>query len=511
MDADLSLEQITAGMSEAEQEEVLADLDLDELPWDWRWTGRPSQILPVLPDEGGNDWSRTLLLGGRGMGKTLSGNEWIREVDEHWTQLHRAPKGIRLRVALLGRTAADVRDTLVQGESGLLAVYPPSLRDAVHYIPSRRRVDLPGGGMVTCFSADEPNQLRGPQFHIGFADELAAHKQVTGEDNLTAWQNLEFAVRLGKVPQILAATTPKRVKSLKKLLADAKTNPRYLIRRGRTADNVHLDEAWYQTLVDTYGGTELGRQELDGELLGKVSGALTSQDFLDLARLDELPYQPSPWLKFTGLDPSTSEKHRDEAGIITVYVPRIAPVSRRHAYVVEDVSDNYTPDEWAEQAVRAANRHGSTIIAEVNQGGAMVKSALRQVADDLGMPMPPYRETWSSKAKAIRAEPVGVALARGRVHMVGKHELLEDELVSWVPQDRWSPNRLDALVFATVAGLFDQGLVQGSPGSATTLSIPDSRRQIPLVKQVDQLTPRQQERAGVQVRRGQLRIGRTAV
>lgn len=509
MKLDLSLEQQVALLPPDEMEEVLAGLELDTLPWDWNWSGRPSQILPVLPEDGGADWSRALALGGRGMGKTMMGSQWIRSVDEHWVRLGRAPAGSRLRIALLGRTAADVRDTLVQGESGLLAVYPPSLQDSVHYIPSRRRVDLPGGGMVICTSAEKPDQLRGPQFHIGVADELAAHKQVKGQDDLTAWQNMEFAVRLGKCPQILAATTPKRVTSIKKLLADAANNSRYLVRRGRTRDNVHLDQVWYQTLVNTYGGTEMGKQELDGELLGVVRGALTTEDKINLTRLTELPDIGVPWLKFTGLDPSTSEKHRDEAGIVTVYVPRMAPVSARHAYVVADDSDNYTPDEWAERAVLTAYAHNSTIIAEVNQGGAMVKNSLNQVAKDLGIPCPPIRETWSSKAKRVRAEPVGVAYARGRVHMIGKDmELLEDELVTWVPEDRWSPGRLDAMVFAVVAGIFDKALVQGSPGSASVHGVSDQR--FDFGRQVTQVSARSSRPGLSGPLTGRTRIGRVA-
>lgn len=518
--ADLSAEQITAELSPEEQDEVLAELDMENLAWNWRWSGRPSQILPVRPEEGGNDWSTCLSLGGRGAGKTLTGSQWIREVDTFWPTLHRAARGTRLRVALLGRTAADVRDTLVQGESGLLNVYPPSLRDNVIYTPSRRRVDLPGGGLVTCFSADKPDQLRGPQFHIGVADELAAHRQVKGADDLTAWQNMEFAVRLGTTPQKLATTTPKRVASIRKLVRDAKTNSRILIRRSRSKDNIHLDPMWFATLLANYGGTELGRQELDGEILDNVRGAMASEDILDLTRLSFLPDPPagSRWLKFIGLDPSVSEKRRDEAGIVVVYIPKIAPMNLRHAYIVDDLSENYTPDEWAEVTVRAAHKHNATIIAEVNQGGALIKNSLAQVAKDMSLPVPDIRETWSSKAKAVRAEPVSVAIARRRVHMVGKFDQLEDELTSWVPTDGASPNRLDAMVFGVVAGLFEKALVQGSPGSASVQ--PVNQERLDLKREIAQPRPAQAglgrviglppQRSGDQ-RRIPRRIGRTAV
>lgn len=490
--ADLSLEQECAQLSPELLEEVLAGLDEEALPYDWGWTGRPSQILPVLPEEGGNDWNLALALGGRGSGKTLMGSEWIRAVDDSWPRLNRTPNGARLRISLLGRTAADVRDTLIQGESGLLAVYPPSLQDLVIYTPSRRRIDLPGSGIVTCFSADEPDQLRGPQSHISVADELASHKQVRGIGNLTAWENLEFGTRLGSCPQRLAMTTPRRVSSIKKILKDAKTDPRILLRRSTTAANVHLDLGWYQTLLNTYQGTEKGRQELDGEVLSTVTGALTSQDALDLRRVEKLP--PGEYYRFVGLDPSTSEDYRDEAGIVVVYIQKIVPVSARHAYIVEDLSGQYTPDQWSEVTVQAALRHRATIVVETNAGGALIKSSLKQVARFHGVEMPPLRETWSSKAKAIRAEPVGVAIARGRVHMVGAEmELLEDEMTSWVPTESYSPNRLDAMVFGTVAGIFDAALTQGAPGSATIHTVSDRRADV----------PRQYE---VPVRRTQMRI-----
>lgn len=476
-DADLSLEQIVARLPPAEQDAVLAGLDLEALPWDWSWTGRPSQTFPVLPEEGGNDWSLALFCGGRGAGKSLSGSEWLRSVDANWHRLGRAPAGTRLRVSLLGRTAADVRDTMIQGDSGLMNVYPPSLQDLVVYTPSRRRVDLPGGAQVTLFSADEPDQLRGPQSFCAVVDELASHKQVRGAGNLTAWENLAFGNRLGSCPQILAMTTPRRVQSIKTIMKDAQTNPRIIVRRARTSDNAHLDVGWYQTLLDTYAGTEKGRQELDGELLGTVVGAMTSADRLEASRLSELP--AGDYFRFVGLDPSTSEHYRDEAGIVVVYVDKRLPVSARHAYVLEDWSDQYTPDQWADKTVRVAARHRATIICEVNQGGAMVKNSLMQVARDIGVTCPPIRETWSSKAKQVRAEPVGVAVARGRVHMVGRDmEMLEDEMQSWVPDDASSPNRLDAMVFAVVAGIFDASLTQGAPGSVGWRSV--AARQIDL-------------------------------
>lgn len=465
---DFSYEQLIAELPPEDQRLLLESVDLEELFHDWRFIGRPSQLFPVMPEEGGNSWSKALALAGRGWGKTLSGNEWIREVDANWGRLGRAP-GQRLRVALLGRTISDVRDTLVQGQSGILNIYPPSMRDQLKYTPSRRRVDLPGGGIITCFSADKPDQLRGPEFHIGVADEIAAHKQIRGDNELTALENMEFAVRLGNAPQIAMMTTPKKVPVLKRLLKEAANNPKFLLRRGRTLDNVHLDVNWVQSLLDKYEGTDKGKQELDGELLDLVKGAMASEDKIESTRVSKLPL--GSYFRFIGLDPSVSEEQRDEAGIVVVYVSKVLPITSRHAYVMEDLSDNMTPDEWAEATVLAADRHQATIITEVNQGGSLVKNSLFQVAKDMGLERPPVKETWSSKAKAVRATPVSVALNRGRIHMVGTHELLEDELTTWVPEDRYSPNRLDALVFATVAAMFEEALTSGSPGKTTSHSV----------------------------------------
>lgn len=488
--ADLSIEQLCAELSQEEIEEAFDGLDLEDLLFDWRFIGRPSQLLPVMPEDGGNTWSRALALAGRGFGKTLMGNEWIREVDANWHELGRVPRGQRLRVALLGRTISDVRDTLVQGQSGLMNIYPPSLRDFVRYTPSRRRIDLPGGGIVTCFSADKPDQLRGPEFHIGVADEIAAHKQVLGTDELTALENLEFAVRLGNAPQILMMTTPRKVAVLKRLLKQAASSPKFLVRRGSTSSNVHLDPVWLQALLDMYEGTEKGRQELGGELLDTVEGAMASEDLLDSTRVSQLPL--GSYYRFVGLDPSVSEKKRDEAGIVVVYVSKGKPITTRHAYIIEDLSENMTPDEWAEAAVLAATKHQATIVAEVNQGGGLIKTSLTAVAKDLHVEMPPMKETWSSKAKAVRAEPVSVALQRRRVHMVGKHELLEDELTTWVPTDRYSPNRLDAMVFGTVAAMFDDALTTSAPGDVSSHSV--AHRQLGAVSQLRQAASRSQLR-----------------
>ena len=471
--ADLSLEQIVSLLSDEEQEAVLSEIDLDELPWDWGWTARPSQKLPVEPIGQGEDWELALLNAGRGFGKTRAGSEWIRELDEKWNFLGRDP-GQHLRIALLGRTAGDVRDTILNGPSGLLNIYPPSLMDHVEWISSQRRVNLPGGGVCLCFSAEEPDQLRGPAFHAGWGDELAAYKQVKGQGELDAWTNLRIAVRLGLLPQVIATTTPKRVKVLRELLAEiAENSDRMLLRTGKTTDNIHLAKSYLQTLINLYGNTTLGAQELDGLMLDEVAGATVTSQVIEDYRVSGLPrLQGVRWLRIISVDPSVAERPGDECGITVIYAPMTLPILKRHAYVVDDLSLKGSPTVWGDVVVKAAIKHQATIVVENNQGGSLVRRMIRERASALDVPPPPIREVWSTKAKAVRAEPIGAAYQRGRVHHVNVMPDLEDQLTAWTPEDKgYSPDRLDAVVHGLSALLFPEAMVKGGvPGTTTSHS-----------------------------------------
>lgn len=471
MTDDLSLEHRVALLPEDEREQVLAGVDLAALEYDWAWNGRPSQVLPIEPDEPGSDFSLALILAGRGFGKTLTGSQWVRAMDAAWSHLGRDTG--KLRVALLGRTSADVRDVMLEGPSGLLNIWPPSLRDRVHWYPSRRRLDLPNGATCTVFSSEEPAQLRGPQMHISWADEIATYKQVrSAEDDATAWQNLRIATRLGNRPQVLATTTPKRVPLLRSLLKEHDKTPRkILLRRGRTRDNRYLSAAYLDVLEGLYGGTALGRQELEGEMLDDVAGATTSEAIIDKYRIKHLPPN-MPWIKVVSVDPTVAERPHDECGILVLYVTRTWPVLHRHAVVVDDLSGHYPPAEWGDIVVKAAHQHGATIIAEVNQGANLVFQMVRQSAQHTGLPMPKMKEVWSSKNKAIRAEPVSGAYARGRVHHLNVLADYESQLTSWVYGDSgYSPDRMDAGVQGLAAGLFPEATATGMPGSTTLRTV----------------------------------------
>lgn len=463
--ADMSREHQVALMSPEEREVVLDGVDLDELLYDWHWNGRPSQILPIGDDDG-SDFAVALALAGRGWGKSLTGAQWIRETDQRWAYMGEDTS--HLRIALLGRTSSDVRDTMLEGPSGLLNVYPPSLRDRVIWTPSRRRVELPNGGVCLCFSAEEPAQLRGPAFHRAWADELGTYKQIRSlDDDATAWENLRIAVRLGKHPQILATTTPKRVPVLRQLLAEHQAHPgKILLRRGKTYDNKYLSGAYLDVLVSLYGGTQLGKQELEGEMLDDVAGAMTSEAVINRNRVTELP--PNiPWIKLVSVDPSVAERPNDECGIVVIYISRTWPVLKRHAFVIDDLSLRAKPTVWADIAIKAAHEHGADIIAETNQGANLVFQMLRQAADHAHLPMPRMREVWATKAKAVRAEPVGGAYEQNRVHHVNVLADLESQETSWTVGDAYSPDRMDAAVQGLAAGLFPEAITSGGFGTAT--------------------------------------------
>ena len=310
--------------------------------------------------------------------------------------------------------------------------------------------------------------MRGPAFHIGWCDELAAFKQMRTDDaqNATAWENLRIAVRIGEQPQILATTTPKRVPVLRQLMSEA-GNPesKILIRRGRTMDNVKLSRAYLNVLTGLYGGTRLGAQELEGEMLDDVVGAMTSEKIIDQYRVPKLPTN-LPYLRVIGVDPSVAERPHDECGMVVVYGTRTWPILRRHAFVVDDLSMQASPAVWSDVLVKAANEHQAVIVVEINQGANLVKHLVVQAAHRAGLPVPPIREVWASKSKSVRAEVVGAAYDKGRIHHVNVHADYESQATSWVAGEAgYSPDRMDAAVHGLASVLFPDALVHGSPGA----------------------------------------------
>jgi len=399
------------------------------------------------------DSKHSLYLAGEGMiptHNTRSMCEWAR---------HKA-QGPPTRGALVARTAADVRDVLVAGESGILAVSPPSERP--EYEPSKRLLTWPNGSTALMFSSEAPDQLRGPQFHWALADELASWKYLPDESGLTAWDNLRLATRLGAHPQIFAGTTPKRTPFMRSLIKAAEDEPGVLLMRGSTKDNRgNLSQTYIDMIYGLYEGTALAQQELEGIMLDDLEGALWSEEILEAARVSGIPRMRRP-IVAVGVDPSVSEKPGDETGIIVAVVDgAIRDMYKRHAYVISDASLQAPPEIWAKVLANEAQRWSNApIIAETNQGGGLIKAVLTGIDPSLKV-----LGVHSRFGKAIRAEPVVLAAQQGRVHHVGYWPLLEDQLTTWVPDEtRKSPDRLDAYVHVLTALLVKapEGLYGGT-------------------------------------------------
>jgi len=424
------MEQI-ALLSEEERRAVLADVDMESLVWDWSAWARPEQRPPDS-----TDWAIWLYLAGRGAGKTRSAAEWVREKAKYTNQG-------QLRFALVARTAADVRDVIVEGESGIINVSPPS--EKPHYEPSKRRLTWPNGNTATLFTADEPDGLRGPQCHYAWADELAAWRQTPDAAGMTSWDNLRVSARLGPNPQIIATTTPKRVPILYSLIEEVKTG-RVIVSKGSTLDNAgNLSDAYLQAITGVYEGTRLAAQELYGEMLDDIEGALWTMEMIEEARQGVLP--PSAPLRVIGVDPSVAENPRDECGIVVCASTGDRDLYKRHAWVMEDATLHGSPEVWANKVVEMARRWGAPVVAEVNQGGALVRNAINSIDPNVKV-----LEVHSKYGKSLRAEPVVLAYEQARVHHIGYLPDLESQMTSWIPgETRNSPDRVDALVHAMTA------------------------------------------------------------
>ena len=428
-----SLAETIAMLPQDEQREVLQGFDPETLQWDWTFWGRPEQQAPP-----GDDWNLWLLLAGRGFGKTRTAAEWVREQAKYTNTGQR-------RFALVARTAADVRDVIVEGESGIINVSPPSERP--HYEPSKRRLTWPNGNTATLFTADEPDSLRGPQFTHAWGDEVAAWRQTPDAAGMTAFDNLRVGTRLGQKPKILVTTTPKRVPLLYALIAESTKNPgKVIVTKGSTMDNRgNLSGAYMEAIMGVYEGTRLAQQELYGEMLSDVEGALWVPELIDRGRESQLP-MGTP-LRVIGVDPSVAENPRDECGIVVCASTGERDLYKRNAWVLEDASIHGSPDVWANKVVQMARKWGAPVVAEVNQGGALVRNAINTID-----PTVKVLEVHSKYGKALRAEPITLAYEQNRVHHVNYMAELESQMISWIPgETSKSPDRVDALVHALTA------------------------------------------------------------
>lgn len=431
-----------AELPEEERKLILAGLDPEVLQWDWKAWGRPEQQTPT------GDWNIWAYIAGRGAGKTRTAAEWVREEAKYTNHGQR-------RFALVARTAADVRDVIVEGESGIINVTPPSERPL--YEPSKRRLTWPNGNTATCFTADEPDSLRGPQFTHAWGDEIAAWRQTPDAAGMTAFDNLRVGTRLGANPKIMVTTTPKRVPILYQLIAEAEKTGRVVITRGSTMDNSgNLSQAYLDAILGVYEGTRLAAQELYGEMLSDVEGALWTIELIDKGREMQLP-MGTP-LRVIGVDPSVAENPRDECGIVVCASTGERDLYKRQSWVLEDATVHGSPDVWANKVVQMARKWGCPVVAEVNQGGALVRNAINTID-----PTVKVLEVHSKHGKALRAEPITLAYEQSRVHHVGYLGELESQMTAWIPGEGKSPDRVDALVHALTALLIKppQGFTGG--------------------------------------------------
>jgi phage terminase large subunit-like protein len=392
----------------------------ERMRFEWRVWARPEQLAPTDP------WRVWLILAGRGFGKTRTGAEWVREEVE---------SGRRGRIALVAPTAADARDVMVEGESGLLAVSPPWFRP--QYEPSKRRITWPNGALATVFTADEPDRLRGPQHDGAWCDELAAWRYPD------AWDMLQFGLRLGDNPRVVVTTTPKPARLIRELRDRAKAMDGVIITRGSTYDNAeNLADAFLKAVKDKYEGTRLGRQELYAEVLDDVPGALWTR-----ARIDELRVQQAPDMHrvVVAIDPSGGHaEDNDEQGIVVAGLGIDG-----HGYTLADQSCRLSPDGWGRRAVQAyIDFKADRIVYEKNFGGEMVEHVIQTVARAMGVRVATKAVT-ASRGKVVRAEPVAALAEQGKDHHVGAFDQLEDEQCQFTPLGLVdSPNRVDAKVWA---------------------------------------------------------------
>lgn len=422
-----SVAESLARLPVSKREQILKAIkpkQAEELLYDWRFWARPAQLPPGSDDaaDARKDWRIWVVLAGRGFGKTRCGGETVRQ----WVE-----QGAK-RIHLVGPTAADVRNVMVLGESGLLNCFPRHQRP--EYEPSKRLIKFHTGAVAELFSADEPERLRGPQCSHFAADEVAAWRYLR-----EAWDNLQFGWRLGDDPRGIITTTPKPLAVLKEILAE----PHTVVTRATTYDNrANLSVAFFDSIIKRYEGTRLGRQELMAEILEDHPGALWKQQQIDAARIGSHDVDWTAIIRIVvAIDPAVShEEDSAETGIVVAALTRA-----NHVIVLDDLSCRETPLGWARVAVTAyRTQRADRIVGEVNNGGDLVEANIRAVAPEVA-----FRAVRASRGKAVRAEPVAALYEQGRVHHVGRLAELEQQMCEWAPDaDMRSPDRMDALVWA---------------------------------------------------------------
>lgn len=411
----------------------LSEPEAEALRYEWRFWARPKQLAPTDPE-----WRFWLVLAGRGFGKSRTGAEWVNEEVER--------RGAR-RIALVAETVADARDVMVEGESGIIACSPPWFRPK--YEPTRRRLTWPNGAVATTYTAEEPDQLRGPQHDRAWCDELAKWRLAQ-----ETWDQLLFGLRIGTNPRAIVTTTPRPIPIIKELVAD----PLCRVTTGATNENSdNLAPQFLSAILKKYRGTRLGRQELDAEILDDAPGALWKRTQIDGLRESK---PPKLVRVVVAIDPSVSaDSEEAETGIVAAGLG-----DDGLGYVLSDDSMiRPTPEQWGGQGVAVYRKlSADRLVGEVNNGGDLVEANVRAVDKNVA-----FKQVRASRGKAVRAEPIASLYEQKRVKHVGSFPLLEDQMCQWEPGvSRWSPNRVDALVWALTE------LMLGDEASGSLIAIP---------------------------------------
>ena len=394
----------------------LPEPEAARLTYNWPLYARDSQLPPP------GDWDTWLILAGRGFGKTRTGAEWVRAQVEtrHAT-----------RIALVARTLPEAQSIMIEGESGILNISPHWNQPT--YEPSKRKLTWPSGAHALVFSSHEPDQLRGPQFDAAWCDELASWEYAQ-----ETWDNLSFALRLGRRPRAVVTTTPKPIELIRSL----PNSPGVHVTRGSTFENQdNLAPSFFNGIIERYDGTRLGQQEIHAELMDEDEDALWKREWIEKARLGSYP----PISRIVvSIDPAmTARPTSSETGIVVVG----ADMRRDQAYVLADESGRLTPNNMALRVAHLFDKFNATqIVVEANAGGEMVASTIKNAIERTL----PIKTIQARRGKYIRAEPVAALYEQGRVHHVGRFPDLEDQMCTWTPDigPSHSPDRADALVHA---------------------------------------------------------------
>lgn len=430
-----SLAARLASLPEAQRKELLKQMsqtDMEALLYRWDFWARSNQ----LPPKG--DWNVWLILSGRGYGKTRCGAEWVRSIACGKTPLS---AGQCRRIAIVGETAADCRDVLAQGDSGVLAVHPKDYRPV--YRPSTRSLVWPNGAQAFFYNGTEPDQLRGPQHDACWCDEIAKYRY--GKD---CWDQIQFGLRLGEHPQQVITTTPRPIPLIKELIAEShEPGSKIIVTRGSTFENrANLAGTFLEAIERRYAGSRLGRQELDGELIDDVPNALWTRAMIDAERKrlsDELPAMQRI---VVAIDPAAKKSSEgDDTSETGIAVAGLGTDGR--GYLIDDRSCRLGPTGWAGVALAAYDYYeADAIVAEINQGGDMVEAVIKAVN-----PKVKVIKVRATRGKVLRAEPISALYAQGRISHVGSFPMLEDQMIQFTSfgiEGDGDADRVDALVWA---------------------------------------------------------------